>query len=135
MCSYAYIKGAVRACTRFSLSVRSVVVSFPLFFLSLSLYKKKERTKEKEYKKRENHFRLHDDYSSNIIIISLNVIILFMPVRARVRNYGPFPSPFPLLFFAHSTAEQNRTEQSGALQLTTTHRVTQRSATIVKQHK
>lgn len=109
MCSYAYIKGAVRACTRFSLSVRSVVV-----FLFLSTKRKSKRKKEKEYKKRENHFRLHDDYSSNIIIISLNVIILFMPVRARVRNYGPFPSPFPLLFFAHSTAEQNRTEQSGA---------------------
>ena len=46
MCSYAYIKGAVRACTRFSLSVRSVVVSFPLFFLSLSL--QKERKNERK---------------------------------------------------------------------------------------
>jgi hypothetical protein len=101
-CSYSYIKGAVRACTRFSLSVRSVVV-----FLFLSTKRKSKRKKEKEYKKRENHFRLHDDYSSNIIIISLNVIILFMPVRARVRNYGPFSFFSSLLFFARSTAERS----------------------------
>lgn len=57
-----------------------------LDFLSLSLSPDKSSKRERKRNiRKESHFRLHDDYSSNIII-SLNVIILFMPVRAR--NYG-----------------------------------------------